>query len=186
MGQQADQIRNGDIPLDEKLAILAVWVEQDKALWDVLTALRGPDFPSEIGDGSGVKNAAAYDQRRKRKYATTEIIRAKSGLHGGAARFHAGDHVTVPPFAKQDHFDRHVVKAAQALGITVKVEGEVEQPSNLFSPVNAFPTWSSVPITSLLTFTESEISDLKKKLKASLEKPADTNGISNVGESSDT
>lgn len=131
MGQQADRIRSGAITFQEKLDILAVWVEQDKALWDVLTALRGPDSPSEIGDGLGVKNAALYDQRRKRKYQTTEIIRAKSGLHGGAARFHAGNQVKVPPTEKWDHFDRHVVKAAKALGIEVVTEAEGESPMGI-------------------------------------------------------
>lgn len=95
---------------------------QGKELWDILTCLRGPDSPSERGDGSGSANASAYKARRERKYKTGEVIRHMSGLFGGAARHRASDYVTLPPREEWDHYDRHVEKAAKALGLRVQIE----------------------------------------------------------------
>lgn len=56
-----------------------------------------------------------------------EIIREKAffGVTGGSARHHDDDTVIVPPSGEQDHFDRHVVRAAGVLGLKVKVEESV-------------------------------------------------------------
>lgn len=91
--------------------------------WDVITALRGPDSPSERGDQTPSEQAMNYDRRRARKYESGEIIRSAAfyGAIGGAARSHKGDTVVVNPGVAQDHYDRHVVRAATVLGLNVKV-----------------------------------------------------------------
>lgn len=89
--------------------------------WDVITCQRGPDFPSERPNQTPQENEAAYVARRQRKYDTVEVIRRASfnGVVGSAARSHAGDTVKLPPTKERDHFDRHVEKAARALGLKV-------------------------------------------------------------------
>lgn len=92
-------------------------------LWDIMTALRGPDAPSEKPDEPEQVQAAHYAARRKRKAKTTEVIRFKAfyGAVGGSARWRDDrDYVKVPPSSKQDHFDRHIVKAATALGLEMR------------------------------------------------------------------
>jgi hypothetical protein len=87
-------------------------------LWDLLTALRGPDSPSEPINRH---DEQAYRKRRERKYSSTEVIRQAAffGVVGGAARYHAGTSVQVRHREQQDHFDRHVIKAASVLGLAV-------------------------------------------------------------------
>ena len=97
-------------------------------LWDIITAQRGPDTPSETINCPGAPGQPEiYKQRRDRKYLTTEVIRSASwfGVVGGAARSHSGTTVTVRPLKEQDHFDRHVIKAANALGLEVKTQETV-------------------------------------------------------------
>lgn len=92
-------------------------------LWDIITCQRGPDHPSEDGTMANNEASEAYQARRKRKRDTVEVIRAKSwgGVVGGCARYRTDiDYVTVEPPNEQDHFARHVVKAADALGLEVK------------------------------------------------------------------
>lgn len=91
--------------------------------WDLITCQRGPDSPSERPDMKPAESAKAYKGRRERKYNTVEVIRAASfgGVVGGAARSHKADKVIVPPSEQRDHFDRHVVRAAQVLGLKVEV-----------------------------------------------------------------
>ena len=111
---------------DELRAALATALRQNHnsgKLWDLITASRGPDWPSEpVNDYGGQKFGPLYDARRKRKYDSTEVIRqlAFFGVVGGSARSHSGTSVTVQHPSKQDHFDRHVVRAAHVLGLTVK------------------------------------------------------------------
>ena len=95
-------------------------------LWDILTCLRGPDSPSERPDMTSKESNEAYAGRRARKYKTVEVIRQKAffGSIGGAARHHAADRVTLPPSSQWDHFDKHVARAASALGIQVEEEGK--------------------------------------------------------------
>lgn len=90
--------------------------------WDLITGLRGPDFPSERGDQSPVEHAKAYSDRRKRKYEAGEVIREKAfyGAIGGGARSHAGDTVVVNPSIRADHYDRHAIRAAQVVGLKIK------------------------------------------------------------------
>lgn len=90
--------------------------------WDLITGLRGPDSPSERPDMSSEESAKAYAGRRNRKYDAGEVIRdtAFFGACGGCARSHAGDTIVVNPASKQDHYDRHAVRAAKVIGLKVK------------------------------------------------------------------
>lgn len=92
------------------------------AVWDIMTALRGPDSPSERPDMDPVEASSAYAGRRKRKYDTVEVVRAKAfyGVCGGQARSHADEAVTLPPSQQWDHFDKHVARAARWLKLGVK------------------------------------------------------------------
>lgn len=94
------------------------------ALWDLMCALRGPDSPSERGNMGSAEAAAAYKGRRARKFKTVEVVRQKAfyGVIGGCARHHNDDHITLPPEAEWDHFDRHMQRAASILGLTVVIE----------------------------------------------------------------
>ena len=97
---------------------------ESKKLWDLMTGLRGPDYPSERGDQHPELQSRAYQGRRSRKRTTVEVLRyhAFSGIVGGSARYRSDlDHVEVPPEHERDHFDRHVVKTATVLGLEVKV-----------------------------------------------------------------
>jgi len=92
------------------------------ALWDVLTAMRGPDFPSERPNMSPREASAAYRGRRERKYRTGEVLRAVA-LPGACigARTHFDTKVVLPPTDQWDHYDKHVARAARALGLGVEI-----------------------------------------------------------------
>ena len=96
------------------------------AAWDIMGCVRGPDSPSERPDMDSAAASRSYTGRRKRKYETVEVIREAMffGYMGGGARSHKGDHVLLPPSNKWDHFDRHVSRAAQAIGIPVRTKDE--------------------------------------------------------------
>lgn len=91
------------------------------AAWDLMGCVRGPDFPSERPDMRSSEHDAAYKGRRKRKYETVEVIRNAMffGFVGGGARSHSGDSVELPPTNMWDHFDRHVARGANAVGLKV-------------------------------------------------------------------
>lgn len=107
--------------------------ENGGALWDVLTAMRGPDSPSERPNMPPDQAARAYKGRRDRKYKTGEILRAVA-LPGATpgARTHLDTKVTLPPQDTWDHYDKHVARAAKALGLGIeveaprKIEGEIK------------------------------------------------------------
>ena|SRR5688572_29832576 len=92
--------------------------------WDLMSCVRGPDSPSETDAMSSEEHQKAYRGRRLRKFETSEAIRHEMffGAVGGSARHHSASHVTVPPLEQQDHFDRHIVKAANLLGLQVKIK----------------------------------------------------------------
>lgn len=112
--------------IDDIRKLISEWFKTGKGggFWDLITALRGPDYPSERPDMSAGEQSAAYSARRKRKYASTEVIRKKAfyGVIGGAARSHDDDHITLPPQSKWDHFDKHMARAAAVLGLEVRFE----------------------------------------------------------------
>lgn len=93
--------------------------------WDVMGIIRGPDFPSERADMSPAEHATAYKGRRERKFNTVEILREAMffGVVGGGARHHKSSVVILPPRSHWDHFDRHVERAARALGIRIAQNG---------------------------------------------------------------
>jgi hypothetical protein len=93
--------------------------------WDLITCLRGPDTPSERPDMTSEERNVAYSGRRRRKADTVEVIRAKAfgGVVGGSARYRTDrDFVLLPPEGEWDHFDKHVQRAANAIGIEVKIK----------------------------------------------------------------
>lgn len=113
--------------LDQRLAVLRELLRTDPsgAFWDVVTALRGPDSPSERPGMGGKEYDRAYGARRKRKYNTVEVIRDRAiGNTAPGARRHTDDKVIVPPEEERDHFDQHVIRAAKRLGLGVEVVSE--------------------------------------------------------------
>ena len=94
--------------------------------WDIMGCVRGPDSPSERPDMGSKERSKAYKGRRDRKFKTVEILREAMffGAVGGAARYHKDNKVTIPPSSQRDHFDRHVERGANAIGIPVEVEKE--------------------------------------------------------------
>jgi len=119
---------------DEMRKQIGEWLQSNEGgrLWDLLTCLRGPDSPSELVNVHSPENSANYKLRRERKYDTVEVIRQKAffGVVGGSARHHDQDYVVVNPPDEQDHFDRHVLKAACALGLEVRVKEKEKKLSN--------------------------------------------------------
>lgn len=93
-------------------------------LWDLITGLRGPDSPSETPSMGPEERDKAYKGRRDRKFKSTEIIRnaAFFGVVGGAARYHKGNSIKLPPSNKWDHFDKHMSRAASVIGLGVDIE----------------------------------------------------------------
>lgn len=95
--------------------------------WDLITCLRGPDSPSETPSMTSAESSAAYSGRRARKADTVEVIREKAffGSVGGAARHRDDrDYVLLPPREEWDHFDKHVDRAARAIGLEVRIKGK--------------------------------------------------------------
>lgn len=94
-----------------------------KELWDVLTGLRGPDWPSEKGGDESMK---MYRLRRRRKFLAGEVIRGASFPGVGGARHRTDDHIILPPESRWDHYDKHMDRAARALGLTVTVDNDLD------------------------------------------------------------
>src|SRR3990167_4540998 len=110
---------------DEQRKQIGEWLKgpHGAKLWDLMCALRGPDSPSERGGMSTAEHSRAYAGRRKRKYATVEVVRQKAfhGVVGGCARHHDDDHITLPPMNEWDHFDHHMQRVAAGLGLKVVI-----------------------------------------------------------------
>jgi hypothetical protein len=85
-----------------------------KDFWDVMSAIRGPDGPSDI------------QKREARKFLTVQVIRgvAFHGAVGGNAAHRTDSRSVSLPCREDgmvwDHFDAHVAKAAIALGLTIE------------------------------------------------------------------
>lgn len=129
-----DKVKN--LSFDEQRVVIGHFLKSQHGarLWNLLTCLRGPDSPSEKPNMSYDKKKVTYAGRRKRKYNTVEVIRDKAffGVIGGSARSHEADLVTIPPSSEWDHFDRHVAKAADAIGLKVEYGPGVDVPSGSF------------------------------------------------------
>lgn len=105
--------------LTQQLNQINTWLSgpNGKELWDVITAARGPDSPSELG---GDYSSPSYSQRVERKMRTVAIIRGKAFPQARGARIAEGDAVVLPADRKTwDHFDKHVERAARQLGLRV-------------------------------------------------------------------
>lgn len=126
-GHQLGLDGGDDLTFAEKRAIIGKWLNGSDGckLWDLMCGLRGPDSPSERDDMTSAQSAAAYKGRRARKFKTVEVIRQKAfnGVIGGSARHHDDDHILLPPTVEWDHFDRHMQRAADVLGIKIVTEG---------------------------------------------------------------
>ena len=109
---------------EEMRECIGVWLKGPHGgeLWDLMCAQRGPDSPSERDNMGADQRAVAYAARRKRKFNTTEVIRQASwgGVVGGSARSHQGNSITLPPQEEWDHFDKHMARAAEMVGLTIK------------------------------------------------------------------
>jgi len=115
----------GELTLEEWRQFMAEFMSKNQnssSAWDIMGCVRGPDSPSETLEMDNKSHQKAYRGRRERKYNTVEVIREAMffGRVGGAARFHKGSSVKVNSSYKQDHFDKHVVRAATALGLKVE------------------------------------------------------------------
>ena len=126
---KAETIKVKDLTFDQWRAMMAEFIRSNtnaEAAWDLMTALRGPDSPSERPDMSPKEASKAYTRRRERKYRTVEIIREAAffGTVGGQARYHKDTKVTLPPSKAWDHFDRHVARAAGRIGLEVVKDDE--------------------------------------------------------------
>ena len=102
--------------LREHLDLIDQWLSEPSehavALWNVLTALRGPDSRND-----------------PMKSATTAVIRAAAfpltaqRLHQIPATFRFGHNaVTIWEEMRHTHFGHHAVRAAELLGLTVRWE----------------------------------------------------------------
>ncbi len=111
---------------DQQVAAIRYWLTKGRdsgRLWDLLTALRGPDNPSETGNMSPEAARIAYKGRRDLKFKTVEIIRSVSGLCGGGARRHSDKAITLPKDqGSWTHFHKHAANAARALGLGINYE----------------------------------------------------------------
>jgi hypothetical protein len=117
------EIDVADVSLDDMRRFIGRYLtggpDADK-LWDIMTALRGPDSPSEDSQQDSKTYSEAYRGRRERKYAGVEIIRQHAffGAMGGGARHHNDDKVVL--LNGTDHHDRHLARAAAVLGLKVE------------------------------------------------------------------
>jgi hypothetical protein len=112
--------------------------KEQQNYWHLVTALRGPDVPSESMNMTTEQRNIAYEARRKRKAQGVEVIRyhAFGGAMGGSARYRSDrSYIVVPPYEEQDHHDLHLVKAARVLGLAVKTAKETPKWKKLWSQI---------------------------------------------------
>lgn len=109
----------------ERLKMLRQWIGEDSALWDILTAMRGPDRGadqphSERPCDSGDEHGRLYRARVARKMTTVAVLRYHALGSICGARTSSADHVVLPVESQWDHFDKHVARAANALGVRIE------------------------------------------------------------------
>jgi hypothetical protein len=112
--------------------------QEQQDYWHLITALRGPDVPSETMGMTREQQGIAYAARRKRKAQGVEVIRfhAFGGVMGGSARYRTDrSHIVLPPHEEQDHHDVHLLKAARVLGLVVKTAKETPKWKKLWSQI---------------------------------------------------
>lgn len=116
------------LTFDEQRTAIGIFLKSSSGgkLWDLITGLRGPDSPSERADMKYNEHSTAYGARCARKYKSTQIIReyAFFGVIGGAAKHRPGTKIVLPPQERFDHFDKHMLRAAEAIGLGVQYETE--------------------------------------------------------------
>lgn len=114
------------LSLKEKLKMIGEAARQDKALWDVLVCMRGPDSPSERPSDPWEERERLHEARRARKMKTGAVIRHHAVGEMHAAMTSDKSYVVLPPAEKWDHYDKHIAQAAGALGLKVKIEDVVD------------------------------------------------------------
>lgn len=115
-----------DMELGDFLKFVGDYCRRSEAAWSVITALRGPDSPSERPNHSHAKSSELYWLRRERKRRTVEVIRGKAVGQVGAARTRKADSITLPPSSCWDHFDKHCARAANVLGLHINIDASLE------------------------------------------------------------
>lgn len=140
-GEDYVKIKSVSVDVDPKLLsfdIMRELIDQflqknpkdGKKLWDCMATVRGPDqgigAPASPCDGS---DSVAEHKRVARKKLTCTIIRGR--LFPGTTNCSSADInndpsavVQLPKKATWDHYDKHVFKTCQHLGIPYQVDGE--------------------------------------------------------------
>lgn len=87
--------------------------------WNLMSVTRGPDAPS----GKEKESRSYWARCHRRKWETVEVLRHSMfwGTVGAGARHREGNCVILPPESEWDHFDAHVGKAAQILGLRIVI-----------------------------------------------------------------
>ena len=164
-----------DTPLSEAIKEIRRYLKDSpdgQALWDILTALRGPDNPTERGGMSDAQWNEQYRLRRARKRETVEVIRGKTFPNCGEARCREDiDYVTLPPKAEWDHFDKHVARAAHWLGLRIEEKAKAK-PGVKLELANSDDAWYDDTFSFSPKKSSSGSLKMKKKLaEKSAEKP---------------
>jgi hypothetical protein len=124
MGKSARAPKTARDMLDTLDKFLATGQDEAKTLWDVLTALRGPDNGSDQA-----KEHATIPIRRAAFPRTTEAYRHKGDVFYIGADFGYYEEpiteIELPPIV-EDHLRFHVEYAAVALGLKTKERPEVD------------------------------------------------------------
>ncbi len=103
--------------LGEVDKLLAKRNHDSQKLWNVLSALRGPDMTGDTRfDGASLKDYTTIPIRR-----AALPLTAKSGSGANGAMFHSGYKFKLPTHGetRSGHFRRHIKSAALALGIEI-------------------------------------------------------------------
>lgn len=109
--------------LKSPLQKVAELCKQTPGLWDTIVALRGPDTPSERECIEEPRRSSLYHARVDRKMRTAAVIRGLAVGQQAAAKTRTDiAYIVLPPQDEWDHFDRHMVKAANALNLEIKID----------------------------------------------------------------
>lgn len=112
--------------LKKPLTTIRQLMETTPGLWDIIACQRGPDSPSERPYQPSRQAYELHTARRERKSRTGAVIRGLSGIStGGASQRTDRDYVELPPENEWDHYDKHIARAAQAMGIAVHIVPEL-------------------------------------------------------------
>ncbi|TFH63977.1 MAG: hypothetical protein E4G90_09035 [Gemmatimonadales bacterium] len=112
--------------LDLLVELLTTGPESSK-LWDIVTAMRGPDSPSERPSDAPTTHRRKWAERVERKMQTVAVIRGEvfgATSAPGSARMTRRSYVRLPKEGEWDHYDKHVARAARALELELRFTEE--------------------------------------------------------------